>query len=303
MKQIIFTSDRCFKFHDYYISHNQLLIRSPKEGDQKFNIDIIFFSTKFLQVPTGLSGITISRVEKDIANKYEFFSKYSHYENCNLFEIISGEKKHYIVAGFFHVFENELEMNETSLGMDYVGREKRIAGSHWEKAQIITWQDSCKKTGWIFKLNLSNIYYMNKNIISTIIGNKIEEIRIQSFYLDNELVSEINSVLIKLNTGIWYNFNSIDGVNTILMLDKEPIESSIEEFKDGFAYPIKSVNLIYIGKIIKNIREYSYKNHIDELGGFYIELHGELSFSIFNNGQDITQIMEGCITDNDYVLI
>ena len=130
MKKIIFTSDRRFKFHDYYISHNQLLIRSPKEGDQKFNIDIIFFSTKFLQVPTGLSGITISRVEKDIANKYEFFSKYSHYENCNLFEIISGEKKHYIVAGFFHVFENELEMNETSLGMDYVGREKRIAGSH-----------------------------------------------------------------------------------------------------------------------------------------------------------------------------
>ncbi len=130
MKQIIFTSDRCFKFHDYYISHNQLLIRSAKEGDQKFNIDIIFFSTKFLQVPTGLSGITISRVEKDIANKYEFFSKYSQYESCNLFEITSGEKKHYIVAAFFHVFENELEINETSLGMDHVGREKRIAGSH-----------------------------------------------------------------------------------------------------------------------------------------------------------------------------
>ncbi|MFN5309280.1 MAG: hypothetical protein ACK5C0_07480 [Candidatus Kapaibacterium sp.] len=130
MKQIIFTSDRCFSFYGYFISHDQLLIRSAKEGDQKFNIDIIFFGTMFLQVPTYLSGITISRVGKDIANKYEFFSKYSHYESCNLFEIISGEKKHYIVAGFFHVFENELEMNETSLGMDYVGREKRIAGSH-----------------------------------------------------------------------------------------------------------------------------------------------------------------------------
>lgn len=145
MKQIIFTSDRCFKFHNYYISHKQLLIRSPKEGNQKFNIDIIFFSTDFLQVPTWLSGTTISSVEKNTLATYESVRESLSYPSTNLFEISSGEEKFYIVAGFFHVFENELEINETSLGMDYVGREKRIAGSHWEKAQSITWQDSCKK--------------------------------------------------------------------------------------------------------------------------------------------------------------
>ncbi|MFN5309679.1 MAG: hypothetical protein ACK5C0_09515 [Candidatus Kapaibacterium sp.] len=130
MKQIIFTSDRRFKFHDYYISHKQLLIRSPKEGDQKFNIDIIFFSTDFLQVPTWLSGITISRVEKNTLATYESVRESLSYPSTNLFEISSGEEKFYIVAAFFHIFENELRMNETSLGMDYVGREKRIGGSH-----------------------------------------------------------------------------------------------------------------------------------------------------------------------------
>jgi hypothetical protein len=81
-------------------------------------------------VPTWLSGITISRVEKNTLATYESVRESLSYPSTNLFEISSGEEKFYIVAAFFHIFENELRMNETSLGMDYVGREKRIGGSH-----------------------------------------------------------------------------------------------------------------------------------------------------------------------------
>lgn len=130
MNNVIFKSDRYFAIYDYFISHGQLLIRSQKGDNQKFNIDIIFFDTTFLQSLTMSNGLSISLVKKDNLNKYSSVSEYFSYENSNLFEITSGLEKYYVAASFFKIFENELELNETSLGMIYKGRENEIAGSH-----------------------------------------------------------------------------------------------------------------------------------------------------------------------------
>ncbi|GAB2769820.1 hypothetical protein GCM10027275_10410 [Rhabdobacter roseus] len=129
MNKDIFNSDRDFTVFDYFISHGQLLIRSKKGDNQKCNIDIIFFDTTFLQLFTMLYGLTIRVVNKDDFIKYDSVNKYLSYDNSNLFEIISGNEKYYIAASFVKVFENELEFNETSLGMIHKGREKEIAGS------------------------------------------------------------------------------------------------------------------------------------------------------------------------------
>jgi len=129
MSKEIFNSDNYFTVFDYFISHGQLLIRSKKGDDQKYNIDIIFFDTTFLQLFTFLHGLTIRIVDKDNLSKYDSVNKYLEYDNSNLFEIISGNEKYYIAASFVKVFENELEFNETSLGMLHIGREKEIAGS------------------------------------------------------------------------------------------------------------------------------------------------------------------------------
>ena len=129
MNKEIFNSDRSFTVFDYFISHGQLLIRSKKGDNQKYNIDIIFFDTTFLQLFTILYGLTIRMVSKDEFNKYDSVNKYLNYDNSNLFEIISANEKYYIAASFVKIFENELEFDETSLGMLHRGREKEIAGS------------------------------------------------------------------------------------------------------------------------------------------------------------------------------
>lgn len=129
MNKDIFSSDRYFTVFDYFISHGQLLVRSKKEDNQKWNIDIIFFDTTFLQLFTILNGLTIRKVNKDHLNNYSSVNDYLKYDNSNLFEITSQAEKYYIAASFVKVFENELEFNETSLGMLYKGREKEIAGS------------------------------------------------------------------------------------------------------------------------------------------------------------------------------
>jgi hypothetical protein len=50
--------------------------------------------------------------------------------NKHLFVIESGGERYYLAASFVKVFENELEFNQTSLGvLGYQGRDKEIATS------------------------------------------------------------------------------------------------------------------------------------------------------------------------------
>ena len=127
MNKEIFKSEKYFTFFDYFMSHGQLLIRSSKREGQNVNIDIIFFDTTFVQLFTMLHGLTISIVNKNLNMNYNSVNKYLKFNNSNLFELKSGDEKYYIAASFVKVFENELENNETSLGMLYKGRDKEIA--------------------------------------------------------------------------------------------------------------------------------------------------------------------------------
>jgi hypothetical protein len=129
MSKEIFKSEKYFSVFDYFISHGQLLIRAAKREGQNANIDIIFFDTTFIQLFTMLHGLTITLVRKDLIRNYNSVNKYLKFDNSNLFELKSGDERYYIAASFVKVFENELEFNETSLGMVYKGREKEIAGS------------------------------------------------------------------------------------------------------------------------------------------------------------------------------
>ncbi|WP_419698993.1 hypothetical protein [Mucilaginibacter sp. NFX135] len=118
MNKEIFKSERYFTVFDFLISHGQLLLRSSKDDNNKKNIDVIFFGAKFIQLFTSLWGISIKIADKDI-NLISYDSVNSslgHKENC-LFEIEAKTERHYIGASYFKVYENELEFNETSLGL------------------------------------------------------------------------------------------------------------------------------------------------------------------------------------------
>jgi|ERR1035437_2127079 hypothetical protein len=129
MNREIFKSERYFIVFDYLVSHGQLLLRSDKRKGYQKNIDIIFFDTTFVQMFTMLYGITISIVDNLKTINYKSVNNYLNQEENVLFEIISGEEKYYIAASFVKVFENELEFNETSLGLEHKGQMNIIAQS------------------------------------------------------------------------------------------------------------------------------------------------------------------------------
>jgi hypothetical protein len=130
MSKEIFKSNRHFTIFDFRISHGQLLLRSSKDDNNIKNIDIVFFGVRYIQLFTSFPGLSIRSIEgKDDLINYDSVNAYLKNEKNHLFEIETKSEKFYIAASFFKIYENELEFNETSLGLGEVkGRENEVTG-------------------------------------------------------------------------------------------------------------------------------------------------------------------------------
>lgn len=143
---------------------------------------------------------------------------------------------------------------------------------------------------------------MEKNVLNSIVGKTIEEIRVMSFYKNLDLVCDVIVLYIKVDTEVWYKFTTSDGLNTVELLNEEPVKIMLEEFEDEFAYPIKTVDLNCNNKKLKEIKEYMYESQNDELNGFYIELNDGSGFSLFEE-EDCLKISDGIRIKDGYSLI
>ncbi|WP_315814195.1 hypothetical protein [Paraflavitalea speifideaquila] len=77
-----------------------------------------------------LYGVSIREIDKNEITSYNSVTEYLSYDNKHLFEISSGQEVYYLAASFLKVFENDLDFNETSLGvLEYKGRDNEIATS------------------------------------------------------------------------------------------------------------------------------------------------------------------------------
>lgn len=115
-KQKIFVSERRFRICDYLLSHSQLLLRSPRTEENPFNIDLIFEDVNFMNLPITLHGLEV--INEGKSSEDEIYNIYSLNSGGNLFQI---------QAGFVLICENELELQETSLGvLEFNGRDKII---------------------------------------------------------------------------------------------------------------------------------------------------------------------------------
>lgn len=123
----IFTSNRYFTLFDFLISHGQLLLRSSKNDKYTDNVDIIFFDVQYIQLHISLHGLSVSCPDKsELANLIQLSSS-STAAGKQIFEIKSGDANYYIAASYFTVYENQLEFNETSLGvLESKGRLKEV---------------------------------------------------------------------------------------------------------------------------------------------------------------------------------
>ena len=132
MNKEIFNSSRYFTLFDFMISHGQLLLRARKDDENINNVDIIFSGVRYVQLFTSLYGISITLKEKNRENiNYESVNSFLVNDKNYLFEIKSKGEKFYIGASYFKIYENDLEFNETSLGLtDSIKKGREIMRSH-----------------------------------------------------------------------------------------------------------------------------------------------------------------------------
>jgi len=118
-----------YQMLDYPVTHSRLLIRSMKNKNRDYNIDILFKPVDFLLIPDIFYGIEISICESNEIAKY-LIDKYGFKVTTNykIFSIKNADGKYfYINAMAVGVFHNELEPNESSIkGLDGEFGEKQI---------------------------------------------------------------------------------------------------------------------------------------------------------------------------------
>jgi hypothetical protein len=129
---IIYSSDRHFSLFDYHISHSQLLLRSSKTEKHSSNIDIIIFGVNYIQMFTFTRGIVLETMELSDVSRLnsKLISHHFSKETDQIYQLQSSGESFYIVGAHCRVYENDLDLSETSLGvLDFKGREKEIARS------------------------------------------------------------------------------------------------------------------------------------------------------------------------------
>ncbi|HEX3658754.1 MAG TPA: hypothetical protein VHV55_23380 [Pirellulales bacterium] len=113
-----FVSERRFRIWDYNVSHNQMLLRSPKSPEVAKNIDIVFWGVEYIGIPTTLDAVELTRVENDDKAIGDFLPAKAH-EAANVYRLASGQKQYFVAASGFKVLENELDIFDSSL--EYFG--------------------------------------------------------------------------------------------------------------------------------------------------------------------------------------
>ncbi len=60
-------ADRNFQFWEYKVSHGSLLIRSPKKGEQRDNVDIKFYGVEYVSLARHMGTVELcDSNEKDL---------------------------------------------------------------------------------------------------------------------------------------------------------------------------------------------------------------------------------------------
>ncbi|SEP11840.1 hypothetical protein SAMN05192574_12410 [Mucilaginibacter gossypiicola] len=106
-----------FKMLDYLVSHSQLLIRSMRNRQREYNVDIIFKGVRALTIDTVFEGLEISLSDESqnlkLIEDHGFIIDY----NYKVFLLKSGNgPMNFINAMAFGIFHNKLGILETSLG-------------------------------------------------------------------------------------------------------------------------------------------------------------------------------------------
>ncbi len=120
--KLIYESVNWFRFYDFNVSHNVLLIRGDRVEKDNSNIDLVFEGTDWINCPTMFEGIKIYKLEpSEIEEK-----KIENINNDKLFMIITNRKEYFIKTGILRIFRNTLGFGESSIDLSGRGQEDLI---------------------------------------------------------------------------------------------------------------------------------------------------------------------------------
>lgn len=105
--------ERRFQLWEYRVSHGSLLIRSPKSRTSVRNVDLIFVGVEYLAVPDVLAGVTLERGgDTDVARVRAAIGDA---ELSHVFVVVSGGRRHTIVAAACRVVENDSDIFDSPI--------------------------------------------------------------------------------------------------------------------------------------------------------------------------------------------
>ncbi len=111
---MIYSSEREFQVWDYTVSHQQILIRSPSTPEVRGNVDLIFLGVEYLGIPSSFHGLGL-----DVASPEESAevkrSLSGGWEGSGVYTLVSEGRRYSLVAAAFRVYENDLDIFESTL--------------------------------------------------------------------------------------------------------------------------------------------------------------------------------------------
>lgn len=107
-------SGRSFRVWEFRVSHDQLLLRSARSQQHAQNLDVIFAGVDYLELPTKLGEIEITRpTAEDLRRLHAAFREDVAERDVHV--IVSGGRRFIVVAAGMKVTLNDLDIFESSL--------------------------------------------------------------------------------------------------------------------------------------------------------------------------------------------
>lgn len=101
--------DRDFQLWEFTVSHGSLLIRSPRNSQHDFNIDLIFVGVELIALPRLMRGLSLSEgTPEDVARMEQTLG--SKFFEDRVFVFTSEGRRHHLVAANCRIDQNQAEI-------------------------------------------------------------------------------------------------------------------------------------------------------------------------------------------------
>ena len=100
---------RAFQVWLFRVSHGELLVRSPKDGEHQRNVDLTFAGVEYMELPRHLVGLRLEDpTEEDVRRAEERVGTVVAAETVTV--LVSQGRRYLVVAGFVKVAESDMDI-------------------------------------------------------------------------------------------------------------------------------------------------------------------------------------------------